>query len=186
MALTLEKCGIEITVVFDEFGAEVSSHETTSDTYSQEKEEIFERRAGKTTYEFLKKIDSAESRVDLTEVSSSANEIANFAKITGNDKIITNIVTSLNMALLPSEKELLTFGETRRGEDFEMEYADIVDDLHRICTDIKYSDIHDKGIYEISRMVVQKFMNIYLTSSTSLPYNKALHQNWNYEYGTEV
>ena len=178
--MIIEKCNIEIVICFDEYGVEVTSHDLASETFSQEKEKLFRDRD---ILEFIKNVEKVESRVELTEISTSANEVANFAKITGNDKIVTNIITALNMALPYQEKEMIAFGEAREDGEFEMEYADIVDDLHRICTTIKYSDIHDKGIYEISRMVVQKFMEIYLTSSTSLPYNKAMHNNWNYEYG---
>ena len=178
--MIIEKCGIEMVIHIGEYKTEVTCHDVLSETFSEEKEKLFNDRD---IIAFIKNVERVESRVELTEISTSANEVANFAKITGNDKIITNIITALNMALPYQEKEMIAFGEAREDGEFEMEYADIVDDLHRICTRIKYSDIHNKGIYEISRMIVQEFMETYLTSSTSLPYNKAMHQNWNYEFG---
>ena len=178
-----EKFGIEISIDIDsKYGADFYAHNLETDVSSQ----VEDFTSNHNVFNTIKNIENANSLEELTEVSKCANEVANFSYITSNNTIINNIVTGLNMGLTESEKNMVAFGEARGEPDFELEYADIVDELHRYCTGVKYSDIIKMSEYQISRLFAQFFMDCMLKYSTGLPYNQAMHQNWNYEYGTDI
>lgn len=178
----IKKFNIEIEVKFGEYGADFSAHDLKSETSS----DVQDFKSRHNVYNVIEAIESANSLEELTEASRCVNEVANFSYITGNPNIINNILIGLNMSLTDSEKNMVAFGEARGEPDFEMQYSDIVDDLHRYCTEVKYSDVVKMSEYEVSRLFAQFYVNCMLKYSTGLPYNEAMHQNWNYEYGNEI
>ena len=181
--VSLEAFGLEVSVLLKEDEGRVLVYSPKSELYSTTEEYVSLQNVGK----FFQDIAKAPTRWDFAKISKSINEMCVYLKVCENPLTMNMILTGLNMALLPIEKEMVAFGENRGGlKDIELEYADIADELHRICAEIPYEEIKDEVDYGLARRVVQVFMDIMLTSSTELPYNETLHHNWNYEYGTEV
>jgi len=176
----VSRFGIEVVIGdIDKYGANITASIPKDNVFSETEEFVSTHNIGS----FIMNLENANTREEFAKASKVVNELCVFHEI-NEPKVMDMIITGVNMALVPTEKEMCAFGENRGGlEDFELEYSDISDELHRFSAKLDYSEIKDYTPYKLARAICEKFMDCMFRGSTSLPYNPSLHQNWNYEYG---